>query len=122
MPQAINFIYGPFPGFRRDFRPSMSAKNRLANSIPRTNKVTINATATMSFVAVKESQCIIAILSSSKTQKILGIQRAVPSDCGPNRVCNGHGRGYRTTAAAMRSVRRGLANSHPTMLSTRPRE
>jgi hypothetical protein len=33
-------------------------QKRLANSIPRTAKVTINATATTSFFAVKESQFI----------------------------------------------------------------
>jgi len=53
-----NFIYRSFPRFWRDFRPNLSTKKRLANSIPRTAKVTINATATTSFFAVKESQFI----------------------------------------------------------------
>jgi hypothetical protein len=49
------------PRFWRDFRLNLSAKKRLANSIPRTAKVTINATATTSFFAVKESQLIIIL-------------------------------------------------------------
>jgi hypothetical protein len=53
-----NFIYRSFPRFWRDFRPNLSAKKRLANSIPRTAKVTINATATTSFFTVNESQFI----------------------------------------------------------------
>ena len=53
MSQHSNFIYRSFPRFWRDFR-LMSAKERLANNIPRTAKVTINATATTSFFAVSQ--------------------------------------------------------------------
>jgi hypothetical protein len=64
-------IYRSFPRFRCNFRLNLSAKKRLANSNPRTAKVTINATATTSFFVVKESQFISILLSSCNTyQKI----------------------------------------------------